>query len=171
MSKSPEELKAALVKRAQERSEMEGELVLEDPVNEEDFIEISEEAEVDLMQMMNESEVNHTLMVVEEEGFNSYVTGLEVEQNPYVTEDEELLSEAWVDGWYSAHVQACVANIMLNAKALVEADDSSKAEAALNALTEAVQMAEEAVDFNETQEFWDSLMEGADPEEEPNDRG
>jgi hypothetical protein len=172
MPKSPEELKAALIKRAEERR-ADPVVEIEQPdvkidleaLEEEGVIALSEE---ELMGMMNESEMNHALTLVEEEGFDSYVNGLEVEQNPYIGEEaEEIVSEAWVDGWYSAHIQACVANIMLNAKALVEATDPDVAGAHLDALTEAVQVAEGAIDFNETQEFWDSLMEVEPDEDEP----
>ena len=163
MAKSPEELKAALIERAEARK-------VEETPDPEAFMEMAEADEEELGEMLEAMQDQNALMVVEEEGFNGYVVGLEVEQNPYEEEaDSEMLAEAWVDGWYSAHVQACVANILLSAKALVEAKDPEQAEQHLDNLTEAVQVAEEAIDFDETQDFWDALMEGAEDDE--NQRG
>jgi len=165
MSKNPEELKAMLAARLEQRkeaqaAEVEKDLEIELPM--EDLEEFEEDG-TDFVEMLENAEMGEILSLIEEAGFTGYVAGYEIDSNPHADNDVAM-AEAWAEGWYSAHVQACVANIMLTAKALVEAADETSAGEALAALEEAVKIAEEAIDFNETQEFWDALMENVGEE-------
>jgi len=165
--KSSRELKDMILRRMEERQQEQEREELVEPSFAEDEVKIPELDELDAEELVwqeEEDDINHTLIAIEEEGFASYVTGKQSEENPYMAENE-ILAEAWNEGWISAHVQTCTTNILLTAKRLVEAETPEVAEQEMANLEEAVNLAKEALDFEEAEMFWKAVLEGGETSE------
>jgi hypothetical protein len=100
------------------------------------------------------------------EAYQGYLGGTNFEENPYaiegMTEDEDnpefVLQEAWSDGWLSAHTDACIASLVLIAKEMVTSDDDEKVVESFDALSEAVEVLGEVLDYDTLAENWSDII-------------
>lgn len=100
------------------------------------------------------------------DAYTSYCVGVDFDDNPHAVagmvehEDnpEFALSEAWADGWLSAHTDACMANLVLLARDMVESDDPEKVTEIFSSLVEAVEVLGEVLDFDTLAENWEGII-------------
>jgi hypothetical protein len=159
--RSPEELKNALIARAQKRDEITPE-DFEEAIEEiTDFEQSPEDADMGdpsveefLEDALAQVELVETIDALYADGFESFVNGLTEEDNP--CEDEEE-AEVWNEGWQGAYVHACVSDLLLAVKEFVDAADADAADAALNRILESFPFVEDVVNLDEAQEFLDEL--------------
>jgi hypothetical protein len=174
MAKTAEELKAALVRRVEARTEeipdpeyLDQEEV--DYVEEDDFPELEPVDYSSIDEDPSDSEITEELYaaqseVAEEAGFNAFLEGVEYEENPFITDpelteglDEQdvvILAEGWGVGWNEACKEAWTARVLLGAKDLVESTDPEAAEDALNDLMVAVEALGQMINYDAYSAFW-----------------
>jgi hypothetical protein len=101
-----------------------------------------------------------------EEAYGAYCGGIEFESNPYIhegmSEDADdpdvVLAEVWQDGWIAAHTDACMANLVLVAKKMVETEDDEEIIKLYDELTDAVEVLGEVLDFDNYTEHWQEII-------------
>lgn len=179
MSKKAEELKAAMVRRAENRRDEE--------VTDAEFEEIDVPTDED-PEFLGEEEPEYgnvmdehydaaleeeeaagfiyeaQAQVAQEAGFEAFLNGVEFEGNPFLKEDtiledldeEEVvvLVEGWNNGWTEGFKEAWTAEIVLVAKSLVETESADDAEALLEHLAGAVEVLGDVIDFEAYAAFW-----------------
>ena len=110
--------------------------------------------------------LQNVFQVVHGDAYSAYCEGVEFDDNPHAVagmvehEDnpEFALSEAWADGWLSAHTDACMANLVLLARDIVESDDPEKVIEIFASLVEAVEVLGEVLDFDALAENWEGVI-------------
>jgi hypothetical protein len=165
MSKKAEQLKAAMVRRAAERTAVEE---VEAPVEEDPEFLDDEEPDYGV-EDYNEEEGAEFLyeaqaQVAQEAGFEGFLTGVDFEDNPFLKDEtilEDLdeaeatvLIEGWNAGWQEGCREAWTAEVLIGARKLVETGSAEDAEALLGRLTEAVGVLNDFIDFEAYEAFW-----------------
>ena len=182
-----EEKKAIIAKRVLERKrqrEVEEEIPIpgvaapeegvDYPSNEEILDAIYDELEViPDVEFETDLEIAEDLVSLQEvfqevhaEAYQAYLAGVNFEENPHtleeVIEDEDnpefVLQEAWSDGWLSAHTDACMASLVLIAREMVTTDDDKKVVESFDALSEAVEVLGEVLDYDTLAENWSDII-------------
>jgi hypothetical protein len=124
------------------------------------------EEEVEDLDNLDLETLQNVFQGVYSEAYTSYCDGIDFDDNPHAVvgmvehEDnpEFALSEAWADGWLSAHTDACMANLVLLARDMVESDDPEKVTEIFGSLVEAVEVLGEVLDFDTFAENWEGII-------------
>jgi hypothetical protein len=99
---------------------------------------------------------------VQESGFDAYLEGKVLEDNPFneelmeeLSEEEvEVLSQGWESGWFEAHREAWTAELIIAAKHLVECNDPDDAGKFVDRMEQALSVLESVMDFEAYEDFW-----------------
>jgi hypothetical protein len=181
-----EEKKAIIAKRVQERKKQreadEAPLEIElAPQEEESVVDrvlnaiVDDEVIGEIVDAEYEAEDEEDLALLDldtvfketfEEAYSSYCGGVDFDDNPYRHEEmseneddpEVVLSEIWQDGWISAHTDACMANLVLVARKMVETEDDEEIINLFDELSDAVEVLGEVLDFDNYAEHWGEII-------------
>jgi len=85
-------------------------------------------------------------------GHKSFISGVDIEDNPFSTEDEIYLHEAWSDGWTGAFDSMVLSSVVVVSKNLVEAESAEEVSFYFDELKEACRAINPHV-FEEFQTF------------------
>ena len=107
---------------------------------------------------MDSPDIHDLVGMVHEDGIGGFMDGLNEEDNPYTTDDQDLM-EVWLGGWVEAFTHACVTDLVLSVKALLEAKDAEEGDATLTRLTESFGNVTEVLPIEECEEFWAVMQE------------
>lgn len=95
------------------------------------------------------------------EGYEAYFADQEADANPYIlyeSDDEDIKNlyvEAWNQGWHSAHVETCMAGVVVAAHRFVNASSPEEADAKFAQLQESLGILGEVSDLDYLNEAWD----------------